>query len=387
MRNELRIFDADRHVIEPEELWPRYLESAWAGHAPYAVQQAPREQLGARIARLGARALLPPSSELYVDGEPIAAPRLERTALELTASALARLSDINAAGRADAQLRSMDAAGIDVAVLYPTHALYLTAIDGMAADLAAAFARAYNDWLRDLCREEPRRLRGAGLINRHDPGAMVAELERIVGFGWRAVVLRPNPIAGRTLGDPSYEPFWTACESLGVAVAMHEGTHARVPTAGADRFRTRFAQHACSHPMEQMMAFLALLEAGVLERHPLLKVAFLEAGAGWLPYWLWRLDEVEYSALAGEVAENVRQKPSTYFRRQCFVTAEPGEPGLTEVLRWVGEDRVLFGTDFPHLDHAGDIIDSVFRTWSDFPRSTLQKILWENPARFYNIER
>ena len=102
MRNELRIFDAYRHVIEPEELWPRYLDSAWAGHAPYPVQQAPREQLGARIARLGARALLPPSSELYVDGEPIAAPRLERTALELTASALARLSDINAAGRADA---------------------------------------------------------------------------------------------------------------------------------------------------------------------------------------------------------------------------------------------------------------------------------------------
>src|SRR6185436_16183227 len=98
-----------------------------------------------------------------------------------------------------------------------------------------------------------------------------------------------------------------------------------------DRFQTRFAQHACSHPMEMMMALLDLIERGVLERHPDLRVAFLEAGCGWLPYWLWRLDE-EYHHLSGEVHENVRMLPSEYFRRQCFVSADPGEPLLPEIV-------------------------------------------------------
>jgi len=83
---------------------------------------------------------------------------------------------------------------------------------------------------------------------------------------------------------------------LDMAVGIHEGTHSRLPTTGAERFNSRFALHACSHPMEQMMALLALIEGGVLERHRRLRVAFLESGCGWLPYWLWKLDE-EYKNL------------------------------------------------------------------------------------------
>ncbi len=118
------------------------------------------------------------------------------------------------------------------------------------------------------------------MINLHAPEEMVSELQRVVEFGWKAVVLRPNPFKGRLLSNPSYEPFWSECEHLGIAVGIHEGTHSHSPTTGMDRFNTRFAMHACSHPMEQMMAMLALIEGGVLERHPHLKVAFLESGCG-----------------------------------------------------------------------------------------------------------
>jgi predicted TIM-barrel fold metal-dependent hydrolase len=199
------------------------------------------------------------------------------------------------------------------------------------------------------------------------------------------VALRPNPIKGRILSDPAYEAFWTACERAGVAVAVHEGTHTMLPTTGADRFETRFALHACSHPMEQMMALLALIEGGVLERHPGLRVAFLEAGCGWLPYWLWRLDEVEYKNLAGEVAGRVRMPPSSYFRQQCFVGFEPSEPYLAEIVRHVGAGRLLFGTDFPHLDHSGDPVAEALAAGSRLSSGAAEMFLWENAAEFYGL--
>lgn len=76
---------------------------------------------------------------------------------------------------------------------------------------------------------------------------MVAEARRIAAFGWTTVVIRPNPVRGRSLGHPDYAPFWQACEQLRQAVAVHEGTHARLVSAGADRFDSRFGMHACSH--------------------------------------------------------------------------------------------------------------------------------------------
>jgi predicted TIM-barrel fold metal-dependent hydrolase len=279
----------------------------------------------------------------------------------------------------------MDEEGIDVAALLPTFAAALLSIDTMEGELAWAFAQAYNRWLRDFCSVAPQRLRGVGLISRHTPERMVADLEQIAAFGWTTVVLRPNPLKGRLLSDPAYEPFWSACEQLAINVVLHEGTHTRLPAAGADRFTTHFALHACSHPMEQMMALLALIEGGVLERHPQLYFAFLEAGAGWLPYWLWRLDEFEYRQVGGEVCEHVRLKPSEYFRRQCFVGIEPGEPHLLATLQWAGEGNVIFGTDFPHFDRDEAIVGQALKLQETWPARTLGKLLWDNAACFYKF--
>jgi predicted TIM-barrel fold metal-dependent hydrolase len=137
--------------------------------------------------------------------------------------------------------------------------------------------------------------------------------------------------------------------------------------------------------MEQMMALLALIEGGVLERHPQLRVAFLEAGSAWLPYWLWRLDECEYKQIGGEVFEHVRMKPSEYFRRQCCVAIEPGEPNLQETIRWAGEDNIFFGTDFPHFDHNQEIVNEALKLDAVLPSGALAKLLWDNAARFYQF--
>lgn len=133
------------------------------------------------------------------------------------------------------------------------------------------------------------------------------------------------------------------------------------------------------------MALLALIEGGVLERHPKLRVGFLEAGCGWLPYWLWRLDE-EYKQLAWEVADNVKMKPSEYFRRQCFVAIEPEEPYLEQIIQYIGSDNLLFGSDYPHVDHDLSMSEKAVSLEERLSKKTVQKLLWDNPARFYGLE-
>jgi predicted TIM-barrel fold metal-dependent hydrolase len=285
-------------------------------------------------------------------------------------------------GDSGSQLRTMDRDGVDVAILFPTLGLYLDTPD---AGLTEALCGAYNAWIRDLASQDRHRLRPAAVVPRVDPDRMVGSLEEIVRHGHRIVVLRPNPVQGRCLGHPAYDPFWAACEHHGVTIALHEGTHSALPTAGADRFTSRFALHACSHPFEQMMALLSLIEGGALERHPRLRVALLESGCGWLPYWLWRLDEVEYKHHRAEIADCVRMPPSEYFRRQCFVTVEPGEPNLPDVIAYLGDDRLLFGTDFPHMDHDADLVEQALELHTRIPEPSLRKLLGSNAAVLFGV--
>jgi predicted TIM-barrel fold metal-dependent hydrolase len=384
MREGLRLLDSDRHVIEPIEMWKEYLPPEYKDGAPYEEIIAPEETLEQRLARLGPKGMLPITPTLMLDGEPAWNRFSERAMVELAWSIAQRTVAYAQGITPSHHLRTMKETGMDVAFLYPTMGLCLLRIDGMEPARATAFARAYNHWLRDFCRADPERLRAVGALCLHEPEALPGEVEHIASFGWKAVVIPPNPVGGRTLAHPAYEPFWSTCERLSISVSLHEGSNVRLPTAGAERFTSRFALNASSHPLEQMLAILTLIEGGVLERHPRLRVGFFEAGCGWLPYWLWRLDNT-YQFMGGEVAENVRMKPSEYFRRQCFIAVEPEEPGILEVIRLLGTDNLLFGTDYPHADHGDDIVDHLMGLRAVLPEDTLRKLLWDNAARYYGL--
>jgi predicted TIM-barrel fold metal-dependent hydrolase len=382
MRDGLRIFDIDRHVYEPLDLWPHYLERRFVEHAPALAYVDRGEPLVERMSANVAGALLPLPPDLVVDGEPIM--NISRSAkIQIVMAAEARPDALLEGQTAAGHLAAMERDGIDEALLLPTYASYLVAMKHREPALAAGFAAAYNRWLADLCAADPTRLRAAALIARFDPERMIEQAAFAVTHGWPAVVLRPNPIAGRLLGDAEHAAFWAYCAANGLAVIVHEGAHARAASAGADRFASRFAQHACSHPMEQMMAYLSLIESGVMESHPGLRFAFLEAGCGWMVNWLWRLDEVEYANLADEVSATIRRRPSDYFRRQCGIGFEPDEPMLRETLDHLGPDRLVFGTDFPHLDHQADIVGCA--TALPLRPDLLSKLLWDNAATILGI--
>lgn len=360
MLNQYQIIDADSHVLEPPDMWKKYLEPAFRRFTP--------------------------TPELTLEGESLlykysARLRHEGTKQVNQAYPLSQFNGFDA----ESHMRAMQQMGVDISFIYPTYFSWISAVDTMSPLLVGAFVRAYNYWLQDFCSYNPQALRGVGVVNLHQPEEMVDQLRQIADNGWKAVFIRPNPVKGRLLNDSAYEPFWFECEKLGIAVSIHEGTHCRLPTAGAERFNTRFALHACSHPMEQMMALLALIEGGVLERHPNLRIGLLEAGCGWLPYWLWRLDR-EYEDLRWEVADNIKMKPSAYFRRQCFVAIEPSEPYLAQIVEFIGSDNLIFGSDYPHLDHKPDVVAAVVALEAQLSKNTVQKILWDNPARFYQLE-
>jgi predicted TIM-barrel fold metal-dependent hydrolase len=365
-----RIIDADGHVMEPMGMWERYIDPAYREQAP--------------------RVTVAPAGHIAFQSGGRLSPRTECVSPAMLAAfgewMRERLAPYIAAGFGpESQIRAMDDGGVEVAFLYPTQGLYMAAVDDLAADLGLAICRAYNDWILEFCRHAPDRLRPVGmLVALHDPAGAAGEAERLAARGFPAVFVRPNPIRGRTLDDPAYEPLWTACERRGLAVGIHEGVGAHLPTAGADRFRTFFACHAASHPIEQMLAMAALIGGGVLERHPGLRVAFLEAGCGWLPYWLWRLDEhwEKTRGIAGE--PELPLKPSDYFHRQCWISCEPDEPYLPQALAFIGEDRLLFASDYPHPDHKWPDTVEAARALP-ITDAAKGKLLWDNPAALYGL--
>src|SRR4029077_2117142 len=128
--------------------------------------------------------------------------------------------------------------------------------------------------------------------------------------------VRPNHLYGRNLGDPGYDSLWSACADLGLTVSVHEGLGLQGPTIGRDRFTGFPPRHALSHPMEQMAAMASLVLDGALDRHPGLRVAFLESGKGGLPSGRPPLaDPLEW-------LEPERTPATELFDRHCIISSE-----------------------------------------------------------------
>jgi len=282
-----------------------------------------------------------------------------------------------------ARLSDMDVEGIDQAVLFPSVGLYFWALDDAAA--AVPIARAYNDWLASYCGANPGRLFGAAMLPVQDPAAAAAELRRAHDeLGFKAAFVRPNPCCGRSLSDPAYEALWDAAEETQTAVAVHEGSSVIVPTLGADRPFNPLVLHAVSHPFEEMLACAQLIAFGVLDRHPGLRVVFLESGGGWVPFWMERLDEQAESF--GGFCPDLRLAPSEYFARQCWVSYEIDERTLPALAPFIGERRIVWGSDYPHHDATfPGALDTLRRTLAPLPAAVQAMVLGSNAAELYRL--
>ena len=379
-KNGLKVMDSDLHIFEPPDLWQRYIDPEFKHRAPVGLARHQRDmgitldgvniQFGAPLAPGGPR--LPLILELmrgwskreenrdaiYEDGE-------------------------KHGWDAASQLRAMDTEGIDVGVLFPSRGLTVLAVDGMDPGLALAIARAYNGWLYDFCQVGPDRLFGAAMIPPFDVEYAVSETRRCVEeLGFKCIFMRPNVINGRNWHDPYYDPLWAECQRLGIPLGFHEGANPPYLNQVGDSLGSNMLIHACSHPMEMMLAAVSFCGGGVLARYPELKVAFLEANSSWAPWLMWRLDE-HYEA-QGYRHPELETYPSEYFKQRCFVNMEPGEWPAKHLEEQGYGDSVVFSTDYPHGDSQYPHAVDSFLTMDLSPEAK-RKYLWDNCARLYSF--
>jgi uncharacterized protein len=357
-----QVVDSDAHIGEPPELWTDYLAKPYRARAPRVVLDQARNMRWNLDGRLT---------------EPIPVQMVEDERGQ-------RVPFVPRKGMTDPRehLRDMDVEGIRQAVLYPGMGLLFHGIAD--PDLATAICRAYNDWLADHCKTDPARLYGAAAIPLQDVAAAVSELTRAVEqLGMRTAFIRPNPIDGRLLHDPTLEPFWRRAADLGVPIAIHEGTTRSSRTVADDRYGEFFFLHMLSHPFEQALACLNLIVGGVLERFPKLRVVFLESGSAWAVHWLERMDE--HFEQWGYLVAGLKHKPSDIFRRQCFISTDPDEKAVAATVEFVGEDCVVWASDYPHPDA---IFPGAVQATLDNVRlneTQKRKILVDNGRRLYGF--
>jgi predicted TIM-barrel fold metal-dependent hydrolase len=368
-----KILDSDMHVMEPPDLWERYLDDKYKSQAPRGVTSDNVRDL--RMA--------------YPDGREWARKTTRQNRSDRGHN-FERNQELYRAyaergWTAAVQLEALDIEGIDVAVHYPTRGLRALVVPDLEPGFAAAITRAYNDWLYDFCQKDPERLLGAGMISPYDMNDAVSETERCAKeLGFRAVFLRANPLVNHQWHDPYYEPLWDALEELGLSLGFHESTGTGRQQIGERLEPNLMLRRVYAQPMEQMLALGSFCAGGVFARHPKLRVAFLEANCSWLPWLLWRLDE-GWEREGDVWAPDVAMAPSNYFKRHCVVSVEPDEATVKHVIDDIGNRNIVFSTDYPHGDSRyPEAVDSFLKL--PITAEDKKTILWDNCAVYYALE-
>jgi hypothetical protein len=274
-----------------------------------------------------------------------------------------------------------DREGIDVMVMYPSLGIGATSLCDLG--FARGFAERYNRWVAGYCAGAPGRLRAVGIVPLQDVETATSMLRGIKAHGLVGVTV-PPALGDRNLDHPSLEPFFAEAAALDLAVGVHGAPGMHVPTPGADRFENYVQVHCVSFPFDQMLAMTALVLGGVLERHPRLRVAFLEAGVGWVPYFVERMDE--HFEKRGRQVPACTRPPSEYVARgQCYFTCEPEERGIAAACDAIGDDRIMYASDYPHWDSDFPHTVEPIRSRADLSEASKRKILGGNAVRFYGL--
>jgi predicted TIM-barrel fold metal-dependent hydrolase len=378
------VCDSDMHVLEPADLWQRYIADEFKHAAPVGMTEL-RRDLRVKV-----------KSQVLLKAGPVR-PLKERggSGIGWRVEQEAAYAEAEAKGWGpEAQLDAMAKEGVDLAVLFPSRGLFALTIDsteqigadGLEPDFAAAIARAYNDWMHDFCAAHPDRLFGAAMVAPHNIPAAVDEVRRTKReYGFKAIFLQPGSVKRRPWHHRDYDPLWAACQEEGVAVCFHGGGRTSLtPDFSLEIFADRLMMwHTFNQPLGIMTVAVSLTAGGVLERFPKLRVGLLEGNCGWAPWLLQRLDE-HWEWVGAQEAPELRMKPSEYFRRNCYLSVEADEESVKYYVDAYGDENLVFSTDYPHGDskypHAVEAFGKL-----PIPEASQRRILGENWSRLYGV--
>ena len=280
----------------------------------------------------------------------------------------------------DVWLDALERGGLAASVLYPTGSLACGWL--REPGFAAARASAYNDWLSDVYLKADSRFKGVALLPVQDPPAAALELRRAVtDLGMVGGMLPEGP---HLFGKPEFDVLYEEAQRLGVPLAAH-GSGRLTGLYDEFLFDNLSQVHSLGHAFTQMKQFVSIILSGVPEKFPELKLAFLEAGCGWAVYLLDRMDE-RWHLRGREDAPLLAKSPSEYLASgNIFISCEADERMLPETLRVLGEDVVVFASDFPHWD--AEFPENIRRLLAreDLTPAQREKVAGLNAQRLYGL--
>jgi uncharacterized protein len=344
--------DADGHILEDATLWDRYIE---AKYKPVALRVG-LDDKGLEYLEVAGK-----PSKIFSGGRlgglsAMGSKRGDKWQDRPTYGSMAPFGAMDAKER----LKRIEAEGLAAAFLYPTLSL-LYETETLDADLAQAYTRAYNRWIVDFCSDSGGKLLPVAHLSLGDPAAAARELERAVKDGCKGGWVCQFVMTRKPHAHPDHDVLFAKAQELDVPLGIHPSIE---PTwalpgrydykqfmRGQYYFLSVTAADAIRH------AFTSFFQYGTFEKFPKLRLVLLEAGAGWISYWLDRLDAV-YASFVGNTVP-LKEKPSYYFNRQVWISADPDERSLPAMVDLCGAERFFWASDFPHPDHVGNYIEEV----------------------------
>ena len=298
--------------------------------------------------------------------------------------------DINMRGRlgsvakdAKTWLDAMDEGGMETAILYPT-SIGFTAALIWEPDVAVAVCRAYNDFLYEEFTNVSPRLKSVALLPLQDVGEAVKELRRAVTERGHVGAMLSAIGAHPPLGRKDYFPLYEEAQRLNVMLAVHSSTQG-IHHLAADDYQRFIEVNTFCFPVGLFRHLVSMMFAGVPELFPDLRVGWMEAGCGWAPYWLERMDE-KWRIRGEEEAPNLKRSPTEYVQDgNWFFHAEADEKMIPYAASVVGGDKLFFASDFPHWDSDYPHNVTEMLTREDLSEELKRNVLRENALRMYGL--
>jgi predicted TIM-barrel fold metal-dependent hydrolase len=378
-----RLMSADDHMIEPPHLWVDRVPSRFRDRCPRIVEVD------------GRQAWLYEDELTYIPmGSCRALPGFDEAGYP-PAPGTARFDEIRP-GCYDpvARLEDMDVDGVWGQLCFPNYARFAGHrffLDVRDLEVGLACLQTYNDYLLDeWCATDPARLYGAAILPLYDVGLAVAELERVLAKGAKAIAFSENPTV---LGLPSvhtehWEPLWAVANEAEVPICMHIGSSSRLVTTSADAPPTVLVS---LNGLNSMMAGVDWMMSGIFERFPNLKVMLSEGGAGWIPYILERADKafhdkrIQPNEAIGQTSRGGTIPPSQQFREHMYVCLVDEHFALRS-LGDIPVDNLLWEGDYPHGDglwpHNHDYLEKAL---ADVPDEDATKIAETNLRKLLKV--
>jgi uncharacterized protein len=381
-----RVIDADTHMTEVHDLWTSRAPAAYRDRVPHVVKNADGIAQwiisGELLGRAGGGGVL------ARDGSKASA---RKGLFEFT------IDDIHqGAYDPKVRLQMMDQVGIWAEVIYPN----LIGLGGQViskavddADLRLNLLKIYNDHMSDIQRESGDRLLPMGVLPSWDVAGCVAEAERLAALGCRGVNITSDPQdqGAPDLGSLAWDPLWEVCSALGLPIHFHIGASLTTMTYYGS-YPWPSQQEDAALAIGGTLLFVGnarvvvnIITSGMLDRHPELKIVSVESGCGWIPFILEAL-EYEMNENAPQQAAKLSLTPKEYFRRQMYATTWFERANLPNVIASIGEDNVMFETDFPHPTCLyPDPLVRVSVSLAGVDQTFRSKVMSGNAARVYSL--